>query len=171
VIRVLCVTAVLALGVAAGCGGDDDEAEPAAPATGTTAPAPAATTEPAPAPTTAEPRDEKPRRERTPSSLADCLRAADGVSEALVKGGDSEDAAFFSDLAGGRVDVLGVTLEGEATEVTVALFEDPAAARKAAPGSGGGGVEAKAVGSALVLAAAGSERGAVEGCLRETGYA
>jgi hypothetical protein len=161
---------VLALAVAAGCGGDDDDGgEPAAPATGTTAPA-QTTTEASP-PATTPPRDERPRRERTPASLADCLRAADGVSEALVKGRDSEDAAFFSDLAGVRVDVLGVTLEGETTEVTVALFQDPAAARRAAPGSGGGGVEARAVGSALVLAAPGAEGGAVEGCLRATGYA
>lgn len=163
------MTALLALAVA-GCGGDDEESgDSGPPVTGTAAPS-ETTTEAAPAPATTE-REEEPRRERTPASLADCLRAADGVSEVLVKGRDSEDVTFFSELAGGRVDVLGVTAEGEATEVTVALFETPAAAREAAPGSGGGGVEARPVGSALVLAAPGADDGAVEGCLRETGYA
>lgn len=162
----LLVLLVLALG-AAGCG-DGDDAEPAAPAPTTT------TREAVPPATSApdEPRREKePRRERTPASLADCIRVADGVSEVLVKGRDSEDARFFSDLAGGRVDVLGVTLEGQPTEVTVALFGSPAAAREAAPAAGGGGVDAETVGSAVVLAPPGASTGAVEGCLRETGYA
>jgi hypothetical protein len=170
VIKLLLVMAVLGL-AAVGCGGDDEPAEPAAePATATTAPP--STSEAAPPATETEPEDDAaPRRRRTPASLADCLRAADGVDEVLVKGRESEDATFFSELAGGRVDVLGVTVEGEATEVTVALFETAADARSAAPGSGGGGVEARAVGSALVLAAPGAETGSVVRCLRETRYA
>lgn len=161
--------AVLALG-AAGCGGDDDgadEADPAAPAVTTTQEAAPPETKPPPEPE----REEEPRRRRTPASLADCIRAADGVSEVLVKGRDSEDATFFSDLAGGRVDVLGVTVEGQPTELTVALFGSSAAAREAAPSAGGGGVEAEAVGSAVVLAPPGASTGAVQDCLRETGYA
>ena len=164
----LLVVAMLALG-AAGCGDDGgDDAEPAAPPTTTT-------TREAEPPATSPPgepeREEEPRRKRTPASLADCIRTADGVSEVLVKGRDSEDVTFFSDLAGGRVDVLGVTLEGEPTEVTVALFSSAGAARKAAPAAGGGGVEAEAVGSAVVLAPPGAPTGAVEDCLSETGYA
>jgi hypothetical protein len=169
-VRRFLVVAVVALGVA-GCGGDDDGDEPAAPVASTTTQAePLATS--APEVTDERPeRPDEPRRERTPASLADCLRDASGVSEVLVKGRDSEDATFFSDLAGGRVDVLGVTLEGEATEVTVALFDSPAAATKAAPDAGGGGVEADAVGSAVVLAAPGAKTDPVERCLRETRYA
>lgn len=161
----LLLVLVLALG-AAGCGGGDDGAEPPAPATTTQEAAPPATSQPD------EPqREEEPRRRRTPASLADCIRAADGVSEVLVKGRDSEDAMFFSDLAGGRADVLGVTLEGQATEVTVALLGSPVRAREAARTAGGGGVDAEAVGSAVVLAPPGASTGAVEDCLGETGYA
>ena len=169
--KLLLVIAVLAL-ASVGCGGDDDDqAAPAgAPTTATTAPAP--TSEAAPPATDTAPKDDaEPRRRRTPASLADCLRSAAGVDEVLVKGRESEDVTFFSELAGGRVDVLGVTVEGEATEVTVALFETAADARAAAPGSGGGGVEARPVGSALVLAAPGAETGSVERCVRETRYA
>ncbi|HEX8052898.1 MAG TPA: hypothetical protein VF517_07890, partial [Thermoleophilaceae bacterium] len=138
----LVIAAALA---AAGCGGDDGGG-PAAPAPTTSTQA-----EPAPAPTTgeAEPRESdepKPRgerRERTPRSLAGCIKDAPGVEDALVKGRDSEDATFFADLVGGRVDVLGVTLSGESAEVGVFLFATPAAAAKAAPQAGGGGTVAR----------------------------
>jgi hypothetical protein len=94
------------------------------------------------------------------------------VSEAIVKGSDSEDATFFGDLAGGRVDVLGVTVEGAPAEVTVALFESEAAATKAEPSAGGGaqGVEVERHGSAVVVAPPNTDLAAVHGCLGETGY-
>jgi hypothetical protein len=154
-----------------GCGGDDEDAEPstpsAAPYTQTEAPPPATTT--APESTEAERPEEK--RERTPKSLADCIRDEDGVEEVLVKGGESEDAAFFGELVGGRVDVLGVTLAGVSGEVSVFLFASEADAAKAAPQAGGGGVEARATGSAVVAAPPGADAEPVSACLAATGYA
>jgi hypothetical protein len=99
------------------------------------------------------------------------MRAADGIEQVVVKGSDSEDAVFFADLAGERVDVLGVTVAGEEAEVTVALFASAGAAKDAAPSAGGGGVEARATGSALVLAPPGVVSAPIEDCLREAGYA
>ena len=166
------MTILLAAGalLAAGCGGDDDED-----ATPATQPAPTTRAQPSPAETTApaEPDRTSPqeeRRERTPKSLADCIREQDGVEEVLVKGRDSEDAVFFEDLVGGRVDVLGVTQEGSSGEVSVFLFKSDADAAKAAPQAGGGGVEAKADGSAVVAAPPGSDHGPVSSCLAATGY-
>ena len=168
---VLAVVAALALG---GCGGDDesDEHRPATPpATGTQteAPPPATTeteTEPeAPAP------DDEPSYTRTPRSLADCIGAADGVSDVLVKGRGSEDATYFGELVGGRVDVLGVTLEGQSAEIGVFLFASPADAKKAAPGAGGGGLEVGIHGSALVVAPPAADIGAIERCLAQAKYA
>lgn len=156
----LLTAAALAFG---GCGGDDDE--PAAPAPTVTTPS---VTTPSETEPPAEP--EEPKRERTPPSLADCIRSADGVSDVLLKGRDSEDARFFADLVGGRVVVLGVTLEGQSAEVSVFLFASAADARKAAPSAGGGGVEARAAGSAVVAGPPGAKAAAVDGCLRETGY-
>jgi hypothetical protein len=171
VLRRLLPIAALAAGLA-GCGDDDGGRDSARVPAGTTTQAePPATTGATPTTPSEEEPPEEPRRERTPRSLAGCLRAAEGIGEVLVKGRESEDATFFSELAGGRVHVLGVTVEGKATEVTVALFDSAADARRAAPGSTGGGVEAEPLGSALVLAAPGAETAAVEGCLRETGYA
>lgn len=153
-----------------GCGGDGDERRPAAPE-------PAATTSARPAPpgtsttTATEGPERKPSYERTPRSLAACLRTAPGVDEVLVKGRDSDDVMFFSDLAEGRVDVLGVTVEGAAGEVTVAVYESAAAAKKAAPNAGGGSTVAiKAVGSALVIAPLRAPTAAVEDCLSAAGY-
>ena len=166
VIRVLpaLVATLLAL---TGCGGDDEGDEaPAPPATATTTGTTTATERADPPETDAE-----PRYERTPRSLVRCLEQADGVEDALVKGPESEDATFFSELAGARVDVLAVTLEGQPAEVTVALFASAADARKVAPDAGGGGVEATPLGSALVGAPPDSDTGAVEDCLRATGYA
>lgn len=159
----------LALPALAGCGGDDDDGDrpaPTAAAPSTEAPTTASGTEPEPQPKESE------RRERTPRSLAECLREGSGVSEAIVKGSDSEDATFFGDVAGGRVDVLGVTVEGASAEVTVALFESDATAAKAEPSAGGGeqGVKVERTGSALVVAPPNAELGAVHGCLGETGY-
>jgi hypothetical protein len=161
----------LALLVPAGCGGDDDEGEPprspaAAPSTETEAPPSVSEAEPDSPPEGAE------RRERTPKSLAECLSESPGVSEAIVKGRESEDATFFGDLAGGRVDVLGVTVEGAPAEVTVALFESEAAATKAEPSAAGGAtdVEVERHGSALVVAPPSADVAAVHGCLGETGY-
>jgi hypothetical protein len=166
----LLLAAVLVLGLSA-CGGDDGEEANAPPTTtGAQEPRPATETAPAEAP---EP-EEKPkesRRKRTPASLADCIREAPGVSDVLVKAGDSEDARFFGDLVGGRVDVLGVTAAGEPAELTVALFASPADAKRAAPDSGGGGgLSARPDGSAVIVAPAGAETEAIEDCLRATGY-
>jgi hypothetical protein len=169
-VRARLIAPLLALAALAGCGGDDDE--PAAPA-----PAPTTTqAEPAqPAPSETEPRvrpaPEQERRERTPRSLAGCIRERPGIAEVIVKGRESEDATYFEDLVGGRVDVLGVTPEGEGAEHTVFLFADAAAARKAAPGAGGGGVEVRERGSALVVAPPRADTGAIDGCLAATGYA
>jgi hypothetical protein len=168
--RVRSLLSVLLCGlvVAAGCGGDDDQP---------TTPSLPTTTQAAPAPSTAAPepeepeKGEEPRRERTPKSLAGCIRSAGGASEVLVKGRDSEDATFFADLVGGRVDVLGVTLEGESAEVSVFLFDSEADAAKAAPSAGGGGVTARAIGSAVVAAPRGARLASIETCLRATGYA
>lgn len=170
--RALLVVVVLAaLCVPAGCGGDDDDDdEPVTPSLPTT-------TQATPPPSTAAPEDEssreepRERRERTPESLAGCVREADGVSEVLVKGRDSEDARFFADLVGGRVDVLGVTLSGESAEVTLFLFASEADAAKAAPQAGGGGVAARARGAAVVVAPPDARLAGVEACLRATGYA
>jgi hypothetical protein len=152
---------------AAGCGGDDDDGVgPVAPGTTT-----ATATDTAPAPTTEPAKPREPRYTRTPRSLADCIGAAPAISDVLVKGGDSEDATFFADLAGGRVDVLGVTAEGEAAELTVVLFKSVGDARKAAPSAGGGGVDAEARGSALMLAPPEADTTAIEDCLGKTGYA
>ena len=163
------LTALLAV-VPVGCGGDDDDGD---------APAPATTTQAAPPPTTAGPRTETeerepaegPRYRRTPASLADCIRAADSTDEVIVKGGDSEDATFFSELAGERVDVLGVTVRGAPAEVTVAVFGAAGAAKKAAPRADGGGVEARAIGSAVLLAPPAADTAEIEDCLGAAGYA
>ena len=169
--RVLPIAALLAaLLVLPACGDDDDEP--------VIRPLPT-TTEPAPPPTAAAPEDEEEparevpgeRRERTPDSLAECVREADGVSEVLVKGRDSEDARFFAGLVSGRVDVLGVTLSGESAEVTLVLFASEADAAKAAPQAGGGGVVARPRGAAVVVAPPGARVDGVEACLRATGYA
>jgi hypothetical protein len=100
--------------------------------------------------------------------VADCIRSADGVSDVLVKGRDNEDARFFAELVGGRVEVLGVTLAGQTAEVSVFLFASAGDARKAAPSAGGGGVVAKVHGSAVVVAPSGARVGGIEACLRET---
>jgi hypothetical protein len=166
------VAGVLLLG-AAGCGGDDGE-EPLPPVTtGPGAVPPAETAPPAEGTPPSEPpeREGEPGFDHTPESLADCLRQASGIGDVLVKGGDSEDAVFFSELVGGRVDVLAVTIEGETAELTIALFESAAAAKKAAPSAGGGGQTARVEGSAVVLATPGAESSVVPGCLRLTGYA
>lgn len=163
------IAPLLALVALAGCGGGDDE--PAAPAPTTTTQAQPAQ----PAPPETQPREEPPpeeeRRERTPRSLADCIRAESGVGEVIVKGRESEDATYFEDLVGGRVDVLGVTLEGDGAEQTVFLFADAADAKEAAPGAGGGGFEVHAHGAALVVAPPRADTAAIEGCLEATGYA
>jgi hypothetical protein len=167
--RLLTALALLPIALAltlagAGCGGDDGEpTTPSLPTTTTTQVAPAPTTEP-------EPERPEPRREPTPKSLADCIRAADGVSEVLVKGRDSEDATFFARLVGGRVDVLGVTLDGQRTEVSVFLFASASDAKKAQPNAGGGGVTARVRGSAVVASAPGADLAGIEDCLSETGY-
>jgi pyruvate/2-oxoglutarate dehydrogenase complex dihydrolipoamide acyltransferase (E2) component len=164
------LTALLVLVAIAGCGGDDEGGEPATqPAAPTTAAAPPATA-PAQPQQREEPKPPVEKRERTPTALAECIREQDGVEEALVKGRDSEDATFFEDLVGGRVDVLGVTLEGVSGEVSVFLFESDADAAKAVPSAGGGGVEAKADGRAVVAAPAGADAAPVSSCLAATGY-
>jgi hypothetical protein len=164
----------LAVAVLVGCGGDDDRDESASPPmTASSQQEPARPS--APTDATQEPESEKrekPRRKRTPDSLAGCIREAPGVRDVLVKAGDSEDARFFGDLVDGRVDVLGVTAEGESAELTVALFTSAADARRAAPDAGGGGgLRARAEGSALIVAPAGADTAAIEDCLRATGYA
>jgi hypothetical protein len=155
-------TAALAI---AGCGGDDD-GEPTAPMP------PAATTTQPDQPDRTEPRTtpEAERLERTPRSLADCIREADGVEEVVIKGREGEDAVFFEELVGGRVDVLGVTLTGVSGEVSVFLFASERDAAKALPSAGGGGVRAEAAGSAVVAAPPGTETGPVSDCLAATGY-
>ena len=151
--------------LAAGCGGDDDKPVVRPLPTGTEA---------APAPSTAAPEEEpapaEEPRERTPESLSGCVRGVDGVSDVLVKGRDSEDAQFFAELAGGRVDVLGVTVSGQPAEVTLALFGSEGDASAAAPQAGGGGVVARARGRAVVVAPPGADTAGIEDCLRETGY-
>lgn len=170
------VTRMLLLGlamavVAGGCGGDDEDA-PAAPAPATSS----TRAEPAPAPEESRPSapedaDGRASYSRTPRSLAECLRSARGVSEALVKGRDSEDATFFRELVGGRVDVLGVTLRGSPAEVGVFLFEAPEDAREAAPSAGGGGVVAATRGSAIVAGPKDADTAGIETCLKASGYA
>ena len=162
------VAAMLALG---GCGGDDGgETRPGAPlggATTTDTPPPAR----APEQPTESRAPEREPRERTPRSLAGCIREQPGVSDVLVKGDDSEDTRFFSELAPGGADVLGVTVEGEPGEVTVAVFDSAGAAGRAAPDAGGGSaVTVRAVGSAVVVGPPGAETGPIEDCLRATGY-
>jgi hypothetical protein len=162
----LAVAGALMLGMG-GCGGDDDS-DPVTPAS-------TASTQAAPAPTTTAPEapqePDEPRYRRTPASLAKCLEAEPGISQALVKGSDSEDATFFADLAAGPVQVLGVTVKGEPAELTVVLFQSEAEAEKAAPSAGGGGVSAEAHGSALVLVPSGADAAPIHACLGETGYA
>ena len=171
----LLVAGVLAGVLAAGCGGDDDGDEAASPP-------PAASTQGEPTRPSAETdtteeseKPEKPEqapRRRTPDSLAGCIGESPDVSDVLVKASDSEDARFFGDLVGGRVDVLGVTAEGEPAELTVALFASPADAARAAPDAGGGGgLSARAEGSAVIVAPAGADTAAIEDCLRATRYA
>ncbi len=169
-VRALLLVLAAATTLVAGCGGDDDD-QPTTPSLPTATQAPAA-------PARTVPEGERPakpeppeRYERTPESLADCIRAAGGVSDVLVKGADSEDARFFGDLAGGRVDVLGVTLSGQSAEVTVVLFASAVKAGEAAPSAGGGGVVARARGAAVVVAPEAARTEAVEECLRATGYA
>lgn len=167
------MAAVAACFALAACGGDDggDPAAPQQPATTTgAAPAPGPATAPEAGTEESRPREE-PRRVRTPRSLAGCIQAAPGVEDALVKGRDSEDATFFAELVGGRVDVLGVTVAGEPAELGVFLFATPAAAAEAAPQAGGGGTVARARGSAVVAAPADADTRGIESCLRETGYA
>lgn len=154
----------------AGCGGDDEGGGTAAPPVSTTTGTGEATLPP-PAEDSAPEESRSPRYRRTPRSLAECVEAAPGTGEVIVKGGESEDVVFFGELAGGRVDVLGVTVDGVATELTVALFESGDAAAKAEPGAGGGGVSAARHGSALVLAPPGAETAGVEDCLTKAGYA
>lgn len=169
--RFVLVSALMAAAALAACGGDDEPADPA--------PAPATRSEARPPqeapPATATERDERApeeeRRERTPRSLADCIREAPGVAEVIEKGRESEDATYFADLVGGRVDVLGVTLEGEGAEHTVFLFASAGDAKKAAPGAGGGGFEVKTRGRALVVAPPRADTAAIDGCLGATGYA
>ena len=167
----LALLALLAV-LAAGCGGDEDEPPPPA------APAPTGqATQPEPASTAPEREPEeggrpgKGRRyERTPRSLAGCIRSAPGVEDVIVKGRDSEDATFFEDLVGGRVDVLGVTVRGQSAELGVFLFESAADAREAAPSAGGGGVAAEARGSAVVAAPPNADTAAIGRCLEAAGY-
>ena len=156
----------------AGCGGDDDGgygAPPPADTTSTQAEAPQRSIESAPQ----KPAPSKPRRERTPASVASCVRDAPGAGDVLVKAKDSEDVTFFTDLAGSRVDVIGMTLKGEEMEITIALFASPADAKKAAPQAGGGmdGLTTAVHGSAVVVAPANARTGPIEGCLHDTGYA
>ena len=171
--RSLAVLATLTALLAAGCGGDDGERE-LPPVTTTQAPPQTGASEPQPREPEADER-ERPdagrRYSRTPASLADCIRAGAGVEDVIVKGRDSEDATFFADLVGGRVDVLGVTVRGEPAELGVFLFESEAVARKAAPSAGGGGVAAEARGAAVVAAPPDADTGAIERCLGAAGYA
>ena len=167
----ICIALALA---AAGCGGGGDEdakAPPPAPPATTSA---TTTTAPPPETTTGEEEPERePRegRQRTPRSLAACIAEAPGVSDALVKGRKSEDVTFFEEIAGGRVDVVAVTLEGQDAELDVFLFDSPAAARKAAPSAGAPGLSIEQRGTALVAVPSGADAAGVDACLRETGYA
>jgi hypothetical protein len=167
----LLAAGVLAVALVSGCGGDDDGDAPAGPPmTASTQGEPARPSAPADAPEEPE-KPEELRRKRTPDSLAGCIREAPGVSEVLLKAGDSEDARFFGDLVGGRVDVIGVTAEDEAAELTLALFASAADAKRAAPGAGGGGgLSSRAEGSAVIVAPARADTAAIEDCLRASGY-
>jgi hypothetical protein len=166
----LTVAGLLVLGVAA-CGGDGD-----GDAGVTTLPPVATSTEaPPPAPELTEPTEPGEREgeetfDNTPESLADCLRGSPGIGDVLVKGGDSEDAVFFSELVGGRVHVLAVSYEGDTAELTIALFESAAAARKAVSGAGGAGQTARAEGLAVVISSPGADSSVITDCLRLTGY-
>jgi hypothetical protein len=177
-VRTRAIVSLLALALIAGCGGDGGGDEPrTGPFGGTT------TTQAEPRPPAERPADEggtearepgpsaEKRLERTPRSLAACIRDDERVAEAIVKGRKSEDATYFADLVGSRVDVLGVTLKGEGAEHSVFLFKDEAAARKAAPGAGGEGFEVQLRGAALVVAPPRADTGPIADCLGATGYA
>lgn len=161
------------LAALAGCGGDGEggAGEPAATPSGTTTraePQPPASTPSTGEEGPAEPEGEP--RERTPASLADCIREAPGVADVIVKGRSSEDATYFADLVGGRVDVLGVTAEGDGAERSVFLFASAADAKEAAPGAGGGGFKVNERGSALVVAPPRADIAAIDSCLAQTRY-
>lgn len=170
------IAALLAALALAGCGGDDDGGERSIGPFGATTEAeerPPAKPAPDETETRAGRRPPRPEagRERTPRSLAACIREAPRVGEVIVKGRKSEDATYFADLVGGRVDVLGVTFRGEGAEHSVFLFESEADARKAAPGAGGEGFEVQLRGAALVVAPPRADSAAIGDCLSATGYA
>ena len=146
----------LAAAALAGCGGDDDDAP-------SSSPAPTSEAAP-PAPATTQ-REDPPAPRREERTLEDCLRAAPGVEEVLRKGADSEDARYFEDLTGERPRVLAITLEGEPAEIDIFVFATEAAARKAAPGAGGAGLEAAVRGSAVLVAPASARTAGIERCL------
>ena len=152
-----------------GCGGDDERDTTATPPPAATSQAepPASTTEPAP---TEEERRAPAKLATTPKALAECLREQPGVEEVVVKARDSEDAVFFEDLVGGRVDVLGVTVDAIPGEVSIFLFASEADAAKAAPSAGGGQVTATPDGRAVVAVPSGARIEAVAGCLSATDY-
>jgi hypothetical protein len=170
-VRILAVIGATALLAVAGCGSDGNgySSSPASTAsTTTTAPAPRPSTATT-APETTKP-DRPKRRERTPASLAACIREDSGVAQVLVKARDNEDAMFFQDLVGGRVDTVAVTARGQSAEIDVFLFPSPAGAKKAAPQAGGQGLKATVSGSAVVVAP-GAPPAGVASCLSATGYA
>ena len=153
--RRLSLAVVLATAVLAGCGGDGDEE--------TSSPAPTPSTEAVP-PTTTTTQEEEPTQPRR-KTLADCLRAAPGVESVLEKGADSEDARYFEEFVGKRPRILALTVEGQSTEIDAFVFDSAAAARKAAPGAGGAGLEATVHGSSVLVAPAGADTKAIAGCL------
>jgi len=158
-----------ALLAVAGCGGGDKGYDSSPASTQAT------DTAPPPQPTTTAPRQEQAnpaapvRRKRTPQSLAACIREGAAGSQVLVKGRENEDAMFFEDLVGGRVDTVAVTPRGQSAEVDVFLFATPADARKAAPQAGGQGLAPKVQGSAVVVAPKAAPP-AIASCLRATKY-
>ena len=172
--------ALVAAAALAGCDGGDDGGESGAGPFGakTEAEQRAPAEKPRPAEAESEtdaerePRpSEAKRRDRTPRSLAACIREDRRVSEAIVKGRSSEDATYFADLVGSRVDVLGVTFRGDGAEHSIFLFKSEAAARKAAPGAGGSGFEVQLRGAALVVAPPRADAPVIADCLSATGYA
>jgi hypothetical protein len=169
-VRALPAIAVCASLAAAGCGGGgnsyDSSSTKSTEATTTvpTSPRPAATTPPK----KTSPPKAVPRR-HTPASLAACIRDGASGSQVLVKARDNEDATFFQDLVGGRVDTVAVTPRGGSAEIDVFLFASPAAAKKAAPQAGGQGLAPKVQGSAVVVAPK-APPPAIANCLTATRY-
>ena len=172
--------ALLAAAALAGCDGDDGGGGPSGGPFGTTTEAeqaPPAERAPEERPEeTGTDTDRRPRQpgaerlKRTPRSLAGCIREGDRVGEVIVKGRSSEDATYFADLVGGRVDVLGVTMRGQGAEHSIFLFESPEDARKAAPGAGGTGFQVQLRGAALVVAPPRADTATIAECLSATGY-